>query len=71
MHAKCLQDIKLHSTDLLADFNQLKVMRAKGTPRQREAIDRLEPLLQSMTLASPNHQTTESASAQCEHAVIP
>ena len=51
MHAKCLEDIKLHSTDLLADFNQLKAMRAKGTPRQREAIDRLEPLLQSMTIA--------------------
>jgi hypothetical protein len=51
MHAKCLEDIKLHSTDLLADFNQLKAMRTKGTPRQREAIDRLEPLLQSMTIA--------------------
>jgi hypothetical protein len=51
MHAKCLEDIKLHSTDLLADFNQLKAMRTKGTPRQREAIDRFEPLLQSMTIA--------------------
>ena len=50
MHAKCLQDMKLHTTDLLADFSQLKMLRAKGTPQQRDAIDRLEPLLQSMTL---------------------
>jgi hypothetical protein len=49
-HAKCLQDIKVHAVDLLADFAQLKAMREKGTPRQREAIDRLEPLLQSMAL---------------------
>ena len=50
MHAKCLQDIKLHTTDLVKDFNQLKAIREKGTPRQREAIDRLEPLLQKMTI---------------------
>ena len=49
MHAKCLQDIKLHTTDLIKDFSQIKALREKGTPRQREAIDRLEPLLVRMT----------------------
>ena len=30
MHAKCLQDIKLHTTDLVKDFNQLKAIRGEG-----------------------------------------
>ncbi len=51
MHARCLQDIKMRTSDLLADFNQLKAMREKGTPQQREAIDRLEPLILSMTVS--------------------
>lgn len=51
MHAECLQAMKVHTTELLADLMQLKAMRLEGTPRQREAIDRLNPLMQSMTAA--------------------
>lgn len=50
MYTHSLNRIKVHLTDLLIDFNQLRAMKAKGTLQQREAIDRLEPLLQNATI---------------------
>jgi hypothetical protein len=47
-HAQCLTNIKEHANDLFEDYYQLQRMRDKGTPQQREAIDRLEPLLRDM-----------------------
>jgi len=53
-HAQCLTNIKGHAGDLFQDYYQLQAMRAKGTPQQREAIDRLEPLLREMGTSLTN-----------------
>jgi hypothetical protein len=47
-HGNRLTKMKIHANDLLSDFNQLKSMRAEGSPWQQEAIDRVDPLLKDM-----------------------
>jgi len=53
-HAKCLTNIKEHANDLFEDYYQLQRIRDKGTPEQREVIDRLEPLLRDMGTSLTN-----------------
>lgn len=48
MHALYLQRVKDHAAELFRDYYQLQALRNKGTPQQREAIDRLDPLLKEM-----------------------
>lgn len=48
-HANRLTQIKEHANDLIADFNKLGELRSSGSPWQQEAIDRIQPLLQSMS----------------------
>ncbi len=47
-HAQQLEKMKAHVNDLIADVNQLKSLRAEGSPWQQEAIDQVDPLLQAM-----------------------
>ncbi len=47
-HARQLQLIKEHANDLLGDFNTLTSLRAEGSTWQREAIDRIDPILREM-----------------------
>lgn len=54
MHALYLQKIKEHATDLFRDYYQLQMLRDKGTPQQRQAIDRLDPLLREMATSLTN-----------------
>lgn len=51
MHAICLKKIKRDANELIADMSQLQAMREKGTRSQREAIDRIAPLVQKMAVA--------------------
>ena len=51
MYDNALNRIKVQLRDLQTDFNQLRAMKDKGTLKQREAIDSLEPLLQTTTIA--------------------
>ena len=60
-HALYLQKIKEHATDLFRDYYQLQLLRDKGTPQQREAIDRLEPLLKEMATSLTNTMQTFNA----------
>lgn len=48
MHAQYLQKVREHAIDLFTDYHQLQAIKDKGTPQQREAIDRLDPLLRDM-----------------------
>jgi hypothetical protein len=52
-HSLRLIAIKDHANDLINDFNKLHSMRAEGSAWQREAVDRISPLLQDMS----NHLT--------------
>ena len=52
-HAQRLITIKDHANDLINDFNTLHPMRDEGSAWQREAIDRISPLLEDMS----NHLT--------------
>lgn len=54
MHASALANIKEHVNDLFQDFYELQQMRPEGTPRQQQAIDRLEPLLRDMATSLTN-----------------
>lgn len=47
--ANRLTQIKEHADDLIADFNKLSELRPSGSPWQQEAIDRIRPLLQSVS----------------------
>lgn len=48
MHSQYLRQVREHAIDLFQDYYQLQANREKGTPQQREAIDRLDPLLRDM-----------------------
>jgi hypothetical protein len=61
MHGLYLQKVKEHAADLFRDYYQLQVLREKGTPQQREAIDRLEPLLKDMATSLTNTLQTFNA----------
>lgn len=61
MHALYLQKIKEHAADLFRDYYQLKMLRDKGTPQQREAIDRLDPLIRDMATVLTNTLQTFNA----------
>src|SRR5512146_1361139 len=54
MHALYLQKVKEHAADLFRVYYQLQMLRDKGTPQQREAIDRLQPLLKEMATSLTN-----------------
>lgn len=58
MHALYLQQIKDHAADLFRDYYQLLALRDKGTPQQREAIDRLDPLFRDMATSLINTMQT-------------
>lgn len=53
-HAHQLEIMRAHVNDLVGDVNQLNNMRGEGSEWQQEAIDRVTPLMQSMT----SHLTT-------------
>ncbi|KAA6460960.1 hypothetical protein DYQ86_11840 [Acidobacteria bacterium AB60] len=48
-HADRLRQVKVHTNDLIEDFNRMKELRPFGSPWQQEAIDRIQPLLQQMS----------------------
>ncbi len=50
-YASRLREIKQHANLLIADIRQLKAMRGNATRPQREAIDRIAPLVQKMAVA--------------------
>ena len=66
-HALYLQKIKEHSADLFRDYYQLQTLRDKGTPQQREAIDRLEPLIRDMATSLTNTMQTFNANRSRVH----
>lgn len=47
-YAGTLRNIQKHANDLFQDLHQLQALRDRGNPAQREAIDRLEPLLREV-----------------------
>ena len=47
-HGNRLTEMKVHTNDLINDFNKLSSMRQDGSPWQQEAIDRVDPLLHEM-----------------------
>ena len=48
MHTQYLQKVREHAISLFNDYYQLQAIKDRGTPQQREAIDRLDPLLRDM-----------------------
>jgi len=48
MHAQYLRMVREHAAELFRDYYQLQAIQNKGTPQQRAAIDRLDPLLRDM-----------------------
>lgn len=50
-HAIYLERVKEHVNELARDYNKLQTARSVGTPQQREAIDRLEPLLREIAMS--------------------
>jgi hypothetical protein len=48
VHFLRLQQIHVHVGHLLKDVSQLKAIASKGTPGQQDAINRLDPLVQTM-----------------------
>lgn len=48
MHAQYLRNVREHANTLFHDYYELQAIRDKGTLQQREAIDRLDPLLRDM-----------------------
>ena len=65
-YALRLQEIKQHANLLIADIRQLKAMRGNATRPQREAIDRIAPLVQRMAVA---FNTTIQALKRSQNAV--
>ena len=53
-HAMYLQMVKEHAANLFRTYYQLQALREKATPQQREAIDRLDPLLRDMATSLTN-----------------
>lgn len=53
-YAERLTMIKDHANDLFQDYYQLQRLRDSGTPAQREAIDKLEPLVRAMATELTN-----------------
>ena len=47
-HAIRLETIKGHVNDLIEDVNTLSAMREQGSPWQKTAIDRIDPLLKEI-----------------------
>jgi hypothetical protein len=47
-HFLYLENVKQHAADLFRDYYKMQMLRDKGTPQQREAIDRLDPLLREI-----------------------
>ena len=54
MHSQYLRKVSEHASDLFQDYYQLQKSRDKGTPQQRDAIDRLDPLLREMATSLTN-----------------
>lgn len=61
MHALYLQNVKEHAAHLFRDYYQLQILRDKGTPQQREAVDRLEPFIKDMARSLTNTLQTFNA----------
>lgn len=53
-YGQVLNNIKTHANDLFQDYYELQRQRDSGTPAQREAIDKLEPLLREMATSLTN-----------------
>ncbi len=47
-HAGQLERIRAHVNDLIGDVNRLTALRSEGSLWQQEAIDRINPLMQTM-----------------------
>lgn len=47
-HSICLNEIRRHVNDLFQDYSRLQKVVDKASPKQREAINRLEPMLRKM-----------------------
>jgi hypothetical protein len=47
-HGNRLDDMTVHANDLIRDYKKLSSMREEGSPWQKEAIDRIDPLLHEM-----------------------
>ena len=54
MNSQYLRQVREHASDLLQDYYQLQKVRDQGTAQQREAIDRLDPLLREMATSLTN-----------------
>jgi hypothetical protein len=67
MHALYLQKVKQHAADLYSDYYQLLRLRDKGTPQQREAIVRLEPLFRDMATSLTNTMQSFNADRTSVH----
>lgn len=48
-HANRLISMKEHANNLIEDFNKLSSMKEQGSPWQKEAIERVAPLVQEMS----------------------
>lgn len=57
-HALYLQKVRGHAVELFRDYYLLQTLRDKGTPQQREAIDRLDPLLREVASSLLNTMLT-------------
>lgn len=64
VYAQTLTNIKGHANDLFQDYYTLQRVRDSGTPAQREAIDKLEPLLRDMATSLTNTIQTLNAHQQ-------
>jgi hypothetical protein len=54
-YAERLNMIREHANDLFQDYYQLQRLRDRGTPAQREAIDKLDPLVREMATELTNN----------------
>lgn len=54
LYAERLNMIKEHANDLFQDYYELQRQRDSGTPAQREAIDKLDPLVREMATSLTN-----------------
>ena len=48
LHAWCINEIQAHLKDLVEDYNRVQAIKENATPQQRDAINRLQPLLKDM-----------------------
>lgn len=68
-HAQVLTNIKEHANDLFQDYDTLQRVRDSGKPAQRDAIDKLEPLLRDMATSLTN--TLQTLNAHQERVNMP